>query len=194
MTAAVSDVVVIGGGHNGLVAACYLARAGRSVEVIERDTIAGGAVSTTERFPGYRVDRGSSLHVMIRWTGIVEELELARFGLRYIDGDPWGFFPVAGAPGGGITFRVNLDDTCASIEAVCGASEAGAYRGFVTDWSQRMSPMIEAFNAAPTPGRLGRAAWRAGKHLPVSGLEISRQFLSAGDAVLDETFRDERLV
>ena len=53
--------------------------------------------------------------------------------------------------------------------------------------------MIDAFNAPPTPGRIGRAAWRAGKHLPVSGMEISRQFLSPGDGVLDETFRDERL-
>jgi phytoene dehydrogenase-like protein len=191
--AAQRDVVVIGAGHNGLVAACYLARAGLRVEVIERDDVIGGAVSTVERFPGYRIDRGSSLHVMIRWTAITEELELHRHGLRYLDCDPWGFLPVAGAPGGGITFRADLDRTCASIEAVCGAQEAQTYQAFVRDWTRRTEPMIEAFNAPPTPGRIGRAAWRAGKHLPVSGMEISRQFLSPGDAVLDETFRDERL-
>jgi phytoene dehydrogenase-like protein len=187
------DVVVIGAGHNGLVAGSYLARAGLAVEVIERDNVIGGAASTVERFPGYRVDRGSSLHVMLRWTGIVEELELERFGLRYLDCDPWGFFPVAGAPAGGITFRVDLDRTCASIEAVCGGAEAAAYRRFVADWTRRTLPIVEAFNAPPTPGRLGRAAWRAGRHLTSGGLEISRQFLSAGDAVLDEAFRDERL-
>ena len=54
------DVVVIGAGHNALVAACYLARAGLDVEVVERDTVVGGACSTVERWPGYRVDRGSS--------------------------------------------------------------------------------------------------------------------------------------
>jgi phytoene dehydrogenase-like protein len=187
------DAVVIGAGHNGLVAACYLAKAGLRVEVVERDDVIGGAVSTVERFPGYRIDRGSSLHVMIRWTGIVEELELHRFGLRYLDCDPWGFLPVAGAPGGGITFHVDLDRTCASVEAVCGAQEARAYRDFVRDWVQRAEPMIEAFNGPPTPSRIGRAAWRAGKHLRVSGMEISRQFLSPGDGVLDETFTDERL-
>ena len=51
--------------------------AGLDVEVVERDDVVGGAVSTVERFPGYRVDRGSSAHVMVRHTGIVEELRLA---------------------------------------------------------------------------------------------------------------------
>ncbi len=153
----------------------------------------GGAVSTTSRFPGYRIDRGSSLHVMIRWTGIIEELALERHGLSYLDCDPWGFLPVAGAPGGGITFRVDLDRTCASIEAVCGAAEAQAYRDFARDWAQRTEPMLDAFNGPPTPGRIGRAAWRAGKHLSLSGMEISRQFLSPGDGVLDEALGDERL-
>ena len=92
------DVVVIGSGHNGLVAACYLARAGLSVEVVESDTVLGGAVSTVERWPGVRVDRGSSAHVIIRQSGIVEELDLAAHGLRYLDCDPWGFAP-APSPG-----------------------------------------------------------------------------------------------
>lgn len=88
-----AGVVVVGSGHNALVAACYLARAGQRVEVLERDEVLGGAVSTVPRFPGHQVDRGSSAHIMIRHTGIVEELGLGRFGLRYLDCDPWGFAP-----------------------------------------------------------------------------------------------------
>ena len=57
------SVLIIGSGHNALVAACYLARDGHRVEVLERDTVLGGAVSTVERFPGHQVDRGSSAHI-----------------------------------------------------------------------------------------------------------------------------------
>ena len=48
--------LVLGSGHNALVAACYLARAGHPVEVLERDEVLGGAVSTVERFPGHLMD------------------------------------------------------------------------------------------------------------------------------------------
>jgi phytoene dehydrogenase-like protein len=100
-TDAVADAVVIGSGHNGLVAACHLARAGLRVEVVESDPVLGGAVSTVERWPGVRVDRGSSAHVIIRHSGVIEELGLEQHGLRYIDCDPWGFAPapVPGDPG-----------------------------------------------------------------------------------------------
>src|SRR5580704_7329588 len=83
------DVVVVGAGHNGLVAACYLARAGFDVEVVERDTVLGGAVSTVERWPGVRVDRGSSIHIMVRQTDLVADLGLAGVGLEYDDVDPF---------------------------------------------------------------------------------------------------------
>lgn len=189
-----ADVVVIGAGHNGLVAACYLARAGLEVVVVERDVVVGGAVSTVERFPGFRVDRGSSAHIMIRHTGIVEDLRLAEVGLDYQDLDPWGFAPFgAGEQQQAITFWVDLDRTCASIEAVCGARDADAYRRFVRDWSARNDVVFAAFQRPPTGPRLGRAAWALsrGGRPPVP--ELTRQFLTSGDALLDEWFRDERL-
>ncbi len=131
-------VVVVGSGHNALIAACYLARAGHPVHVLERDEVLGGAVSTVARFPGHRVDRGSSAHLMIRHTGIVEELELERFGLRYLDCDPWGFAP--GAPP--LVFHRDLDATCASIERACGAADADAYRRFVGVWGPRSARAV----------------------------------------------------
>ncbi len=182
--------VVVGAGHNGLVAACYLARAGLDVTVVERDTVVGGAVSTVERVPGYRMDRGSSAHIMVRHTGIVEDLDLTSVGLEYQDLDPWGYAPFGG---GGIHFFVDLDRTCASIEAVCGARDADAYRAFVLDWSARHVRVFEAFQGPPTGAHLGRTLWGVGKGTGLGGLELSRQFLTSADALLDEHFDDERL-
>ncbi len=189
------DVVVVGAGHNGLVAACYLARSGLDVEVVERDTVVGGAVSTVERFPGYRVDRGSSAHVMIRHTGIVEELDLADHGLVYDDLDPWGFAPFWTSDGEqvAITFWVDLDRTCASIAAVCGPADAAAYHRFVTDWGRRNEHVFAAFSGEPTPARVGRALWAAGRGTGAGNREVVRQFIGSADALLDAHFRDERL-
>ncbi len=188
------DVVVVGSGHNALVAACYLAREGLDVEVVETDTVLGGAVSTVERWPGYAVDRGSSAHIMVRHTGIPEDLRLDECGLAYLDMDPWGFAPF-GPPGDqqAITFSVDLAATCASIAAVCGERDAEAYAAFVTDWGARNEAVFAAFQDVPTAGRLGRHLWGAGKAASVGGLEMSRQFLQPGDQLLDEHFTDERL-
>ncbi len=190
------DVVVVGSGHNALVAACYLAREGLDVEVVETDPVLGGAVSTVQRWPGYAVDRGSSAHIMVRHTGIVEDLDLAECGLTYLDMDPWGFAPFGDATTGeqqAITFHVSLDDTCASIAAVCGERDADAYRSFALDWGARNEAVFAAFQDVPTAGRLGRHLWGAGKAAEVGGLEMSRQFLQPGDQLLDEHFTDERL-
>ena len=191
------DVVVVGSGHNALVGACYLARAGLDVEVVERDTVLGGAASTVERWPGYAVDRGSSAHIMIRHTGIVEDLDLADCGLRYLDMDPWGFAPF-GPPDQqvALTFQVDLDRTCAGIEAVCGARDADAYRAFALDWGARNLAIFKAFQDLPTFGRVGRhiaSAGRVAKRGGATGLEMSREFLLPGDQLLDEHFGDERL-
>ncbi|WP_459961015.1 phytoene desaturase family protein [Nocardia sp. IFM 10818] len=185
-------VVIIGSGHNALVAACYLARDGHRVEVLERDTVLGGAVSTVERFPGHQVDRGSSAHIMIRHTGIIEELGLERFGLRYIDCDPWAFAP---APPGTdlppIVFHQDLDKTCAAIAAACGERDAAAYRRFVRVWGPRTARVMRSFSGAPTPGRLLRSFW--GLDAKNGGSALSREFLQSGDALLDSLFDSERL-
>ena len=185
-----TDAVVVGAGHNGLVAACYLAKAGLDVTVVERRDVVGGAVSTVERFPGYRMDVGSSAHIMIRHTGIVEDLALHETGLEYQDLDPWGYAPFGDDA---IVFRVDLDATCESIARVCGERDAVAYHGFARDWGERNRRIFEAFQSPPTPANLGRHLAGLGRSTKTGGLEMARQFLTTGDHLLDQYFDDERL-
>jgi phytoene dehydrogenase-like protein len=92
------DAIIVGSGHNGLTTAGYLAREGLRVLVLERRDIVGGAVCTEEVIPGYKIDVGSSAHIMIHLTPVVKDLELEKYGLEYIDMDPYAFYPL---PDGG---------------------------------------------------------------------------------------------
>jgi len=81
------DAIVVGGGHNGLTAAAYLARAGVSVLVLERREIVGGCCVTEEIAPGCRVSTTSYIASMLR-PEVIQDLRLADFGLRMVPCDP----------------------------------------------------------------------------------------------------------
>src|SRR5579863_2866853 len=81
------DAIIIGGGHNGLVTAAYLARAGRKVLVLERRELVGGCAVTEEIWPGYRVSTGAYLTSLMQ-ERIVRELELERHGYQVDAKDP----------------------------------------------------------------------------------------------------------
>ena len=81
------DVAIIGGGHNGLVAAAYLARAGLKTLVLERRKMVGGCAVTEEIWPGYRVSTGAYLTSLLQ-ERIVRELELERHGYHVDAKDP----------------------------------------------------------------------------------------------------------
>src|SRR5512138_2502119 len=77
------DAIIIGGGHNGLVAAAYLARAGKKTVVLERRPIVGGAAVTEEIFPGYKFTEFSYVVSLLR-PEIIRDLELPRHGLKIL--------------------------------------------------------------------------------------------------------------
>src|SRR5882672_9965250 len=81
------DAIVIGGGHNGLTAAAYLARAGMSTLVLERRHIVGGCCVTEEIAPGCRVSTTSYIASMLR-PEVISDLHLADYGLRMVPCDP----------------------------------------------------------------------------------------------------------
>ncbi|XP_059623661.1 uncharacterized protein LOC132266705 isoform X2 [Cornus florida] len=86
------DALVIGGGHNGLTAAAYLARSGLSVAVLERRHLVGGAAVTEELIPGFKFSRCSYLQSLLR-PCVIKELELARHGLKLLKRSPSSFTP-----------------------------------------------------------------------------------------------------
>src|SRR5437667_5113557 len=81
------DVIIIGGGHNGLGTAAYLARAGKKVLVLERRELVGGCSVTEEIWPGFRVSTAAYLASLLQ-ERIVRELELDRFGYIVDAKDP----------------------------------------------------------------------------------------------------------
>lgn len=87
------DAVVVGGGHNGLTAAAYLARAGRSVLVLERREIVGGAATIEEPWPGFRVSPCAYVAGLLH-PRVVDELELRRHGVQVTLLDPQMVVPV----------------------------------------------------------------------------------------------------
>ncbi len=108
------DAIVVGGGHNGLTTAAYLAKAGQRVLVLERRPILGGACVTEEVWPGKRVSRASYVVSMLQ-PQIVSDLRLEDFGYRAVPLDP---AYAALTEDGPVVFYDDYDKTAESIRPV----------------------------------------------------------------------------
>ncbi|MGH9156628.1 MAG: phytoene desaturase family protein [Acidimicrobiales bacterium] len=173
--------VVVGAGHNGLVAACYLARAGRRVLVLEQLDRPGGGSRTEETIPGHRFDLHSAAHNIINMTDIPAELDLAGAGLVYQEMDP--FSVAIHHDGRRVRFYRSVEATVASI-AEQSPGEAAAYRRFMARAEPVVRTILPAIRGDGSirvlPGQV-RNALRALRSAPMT---MVRDVLSPYDGLL----------
>lgn len=144
------DVILIGAGHNSLVCAAYLLKAGYSVLLLEKNPIPGGACTTEELMPdeapGFRFNPCAIDHIFIHLGPVVQELELHKYGLEYLFCDPVVFCPHP--DGKYFLAHRSVEKTCAEI-ARYSTRDAEKYREFNDLWQRVIGMLTPLFNAPP---------------------------------------------
>lgn len=180
-----ADVIVIGGGHNGLACAASLGRAGLSTIVIERNDWLGGATGTHEvTLPGFKHDLYGSSHVWLHANPYFQEIlpELENYGLKYL----WADGAITGHPtknGPGIIIHKDLDATCASIAAYSEA-DARRYREIFDGFIDIRDGFIKGMFSPPAPPSLLPMVMQNSPE----GLRMLRDYNLSARAFVDENF------
>jgi phytoene dehydrogenase-like protein len=189
------DVVIVGGGHNGLACATYLARAGLDVLVLERRDLVGGAAVTESPFPGYRISSASYV-VSLLPDRIVDELDLRRFGYEVSIITPDYFVPFPG--GTSLTLWGDIERDRKNI-AKLSEHDADVWEAF-DRYFERVAELMKSllFVVPPNLKVADVGAWLAtlrrfrgwsGRDLH----ELVRLFTMSAADFLDEWFEDDRV-
>jgi phytoene dehydrogenase-like protein len=192
------DAVVVGGGHNGLTAAAYLARGGLSTLVLERREVVGGCCVTEEIAPGCRASTTSYIASMLR-PEVIRDLDLGRHGLKMVPCDPALLVPFP--DGRVLPWWADRAQTVAEIARLSPADARTFVR--VDEELKRLARYLQPFflEPPPDPGARGvarlRELWKVGRRLrAITGDEIAGMvsFLtgSLGD-FLDRHYESEKV-
>ena len=181
------DAIVIGAGHNGLVCAAYLARAGLRTLLIEARSAVGGTAAS-ETFAGVTVNICNCDHITFRTTPIAEELRLADHGLRYLNLEP-AQINMAWDGGAAWPQFKDVDRTLDSL-ARTHPTEVDGYRRYLRAALPAVRLVFEAANEPPSVGGLLRTVARRGGRGAATLLRWSRR--SAAD-VMRTYFSSEAL-
>ncbi|MBD2432038.1 MULTISPECIES: beta-carotene ketolase CrtO [Fischerella] len=194
------DVVIIGAGHNGLVCAAYLLKAGYSTLLLEKNSIPGGAATTEEAMPdlapGFKFNPCAIDHIFIHLGPIVRELELSKYGLEYLFCDPITFCPHP--DGKYFLAHRSVEKTCAEIERYS-PRDAQKYAEFIDFWQRVTNTMIPVFNAPPKSviDMSGNFDWDKFKDFlsllgpPNKTLDLMRTLFTSASDMIEEYFDSE---
>jgi phytoene dehydrogenase-like protein len=191
------DAIIIGGGHNGLTAAAYLARAGRSVLVLERRPVLGGACVTEEVFPGCKVSSAAYVNSLLR-PQVIRELDLPRHGFEMLPRSPSSFTPFPDGrsllmgPDAKLTYEEVSKFSPRDAEAL------PKYEAMLLRVAEFIEPLLDETPPNPfsnRPGELWRLAkigWRFRK-LGTDAAAAVEVLTGAARPILDRWFESEQL-
>jgi phytoene dehydrogenase-like protein len=192
-----SDVLIIGGGHNGLVCAAYLAAAGLKVHVLERRGIVGGAAVTEEFHPGFR-NSVASYTVSLLNPQVIADLHLAEHGLRVVERPYANFLPLPD----GRAFRLGGEHTQAEV-AKWSARDAERLPDYYAMLDRVVAVLRELMHRTPpnVSDRFVLADWLSSlsvakqlKHLDMRGRrDLLDLFTKSAGELLDHWFESEPL-
>ncbi len=196
------DVVIIGAGHNGLVCAAYLLKAGYSVLLLEKRSVPGGGATTEEAMPedapGFKFNLCAIDHEFIHLGPVVEELELTKYGLEYLFCDPVVFCPHP--DGKYFLAHKSIEKTCAEI-ARFNQRDAQKYGEFIDFWQRLTRGIVPVFNAPPKSiiDIIGNYGFQNARDLLSTlggvdkSLDLIRTMLTSPQDLLEEWFDSEFL-
>ncbi len=191
------DAIVIGAGHNGLVTAAYLAKAGRKVLVLERRELVGGCCITEEVFPGCRVSTAAYVNSLLR-PEIIRDLELKRHGFQMLPRSPSSFTPFP--DGRHLTMGPDRAATQKEI-AKFSTKDAEAYpkyEAMLEHVATFLEPLLDETPPDPWGGvgdlwRLGQMGLKFRKLGRTVGSEAIEILTGAARPILDRWFESEGL-